>query len=168
MSAFKAETVDLKRGNHYANQLSFNTSILVDKLNILSKSIKHIRIVIFVNMICLFFYCGRTSIWVSYASTFANSNIPTIAFIIWIESTVLAIAGFIFCIFGQKYGFDKCMALLLLTICMGSIIESTSNNFITLSIGYLVSQFSFLMIYITLSYISWFLPFDSAMIYVSL
>lgn len=166
MDKFDAETVDLK-GGHHKNQLSYNTSIYMDKLDILNNTIKHIRIIIFINMIALFLYCSRTSIWMSYASTFENSDITTIAFIIWIESTMLGIIGFMFCIFGQKFGYDKCLTVLLLIICMGFIIESISNNFVTLSIGYLISQFSFLIIYITTAYISWLLPFNSAIIYIS-
>ena len=146
MASFEAETVDLK-GMHYPNQLSFNTSIFMDKLNILNNTIKHIRIVIFINMICLFSYCSRTSIWISYALTFNDSNITKISFLIWIESTISTIIGFILLIFGQRFGYDKCLTISLLIISMGSIIESISNNFMTLSIGYLISQFSFLIIY---------------------
>ena len=142
-------------------------NINIDKLNVLNKSIKHVQIIIFINIICFFLYCGRSTIWISYAQTFQNSNITTIAFIIWIESIITAIIGFFFCLFGQKYGYDKILTLLLLIICMGSIIETISNNFVTLFIGYLISQLSFLIIYITVAYISWFLPFKYSITYIS-
>ena len=161
-----AETVDLKTGD-YPNDLSFTAPINMDKLHVLNKSIKHIQIIILINIICFFLYCGRSTIWISYAETFENSNTTTIAFVIWIESTVTAIIGFLFCLFGQKYGYDKILTLLLLIVCMGSIIETIANNFVTLFIGYLISQLSFLIIYITVAYISWFLPFKYSITYIS-
>jgi len=122
------------------------------------------QIIILVTTICTFTYCTQSAIWMPYASSFATATQQQIAFLGWSENLVFAISGNLLCILAQKVGYDKCMVLLLLIICLASIVQCIASNFIVLCVAYLISQLSFLFIYLSVAYISSLLPFSSSIV----
>eukprot|EP01084_Bolivina_argentea_P020125 37446_1 len=141
--------------------------VMMGRLDIAKKSVKHIRLVIVVNVLCVFIYCGRSSMWLSYSKRF-TPNESAITFVHCIEFIALEIAGFWLCMLGQRFSYDTSIAILLATACIGCLIESVANNFITLCIGHLTSQTLFIMMYISTAYITWILPFEYSIIYIPL
>eukprot|EP01084_Bolivina_argentea_P072387 131428_1 len=112
-----------------------------------------------------FLHGSRTTIWIPYAITFNDSSIYLIGIVMLIDAWLMGATGLGISILGQKIGYDTSTVVLLLLITIGCATEAFATNFVTLSIGFLISQTA--LFHISLAYVSWILPLKYASKYVS-
>eukprot|EP01084_Bolivina_argentea_P038861 71838_1 len=123
---------------------------------VLKRSLSLVQKFFIITAVGHFLYGSRTSIWLSYASTFDDFSITIFSWIMCIDSILIGLVGMFFCTLSDYIGFGKSMTIKTFIIAMGCIVEALAPTFKILCIGFIISQTA--TMYVTMGYISWILP----------
>ena len=92
-----------------------------------------------------FFAVSRSAVWILYAQTF-ESSIPYIAMCKCLIELLAA----------KKFGYDKVILFIMITVLIGTLLESITTDFITVVIGFCLTQSP--MISVCLTFVMYVAP----------
>eukprot|EP01083_Nonionella_stella_P185186 674522_1 len=132
---------------------------------VLSKTMNTMNWVVISGLCSSFSHSSRLAILYLYAREFDDATEQGIAWVLWAGTLSLGLAGLFYPCLADVIGYDLAIMIKLIIRCIGIFGECISMNFIFLSVFYVVSQVAITAV--SLAYIAWILPHDTAVKYTS-